>query len=266
MTVNSHLNSIASNCVLRALGRTSIDRSVDFIQSRIATYFKDDIVEQIVFGSYSRETILPRNYDANADVDLMVVFKDSKYKPQTYLDRLRRFAETHYASSEIKQSHPTVQLHLNHIRFELVPAVRGNILYSEHYIPSPDSQWSDWMGTNPRAFNRKLIRVNQANANLTKPLIRVLKCWNAQHGYPFASFDLERHIVENSPTGWGRPERLDSYFFEIVGTLPSFLFGPQWKRDKVLRLNLAVRSARERSRSSQFLAARIEIQRVLKAA
>ena len=266
MTVNSYLTAIADDCILRSLRRASINRSVDFIQRRIAGYFGDAVAEQIVFGSYSRDTILPRTFDANADVDLMVVFKDSSYRPQTYLDRLRRFAESHYSSSEIRQSHPTVQLDLNHIRFELVPAVRGTVLYSEHFIPSPDSEWSDWMGTNPRAFNSELIRVNQANSSLTKPLIRILKCWNAQHGYPFASFELEKHVVENSSYGWGGAQRLDSYFYSIVGTLPTFWFGPQWKRDKVSRLNLAVSNARERSRHSQFLEARIEILRVLKAA
>jgi hypothetical protein len=62
--------------------------------------------------------------DEKSDIDYMVVFSDRDYQPQTYLDRLRRFTEYYYQKSEIKQSHPTIQLELNHIRFELVPAVK----------------------------------------------------------------------------------------------------------------------------------------------
>jgi len=57
----------------------------------------------------------------------MVIFNiyDGQGKPQTYLDRLRELAEVKYSTSEISQSNPTIVLALNHIKFELVPAVNG---------------------------------------------------------------------------------------------------------------------------------------------
>lgn len=58
----------------------------------------------------TRNTILPRYMDSHSDVDYMVVFKDSGFRPQTYLERLRRFVERNYTRSQIKQSHPTIQL------------------------------------------------------------------------------------------------------------------------------------------------------------
>lgn len=266
MTVLSHLQRIAARCIVRDNQKTAIDRSVGYIQRSISGYFGAEVSDQIVFGSYSRNTNLPQQFDAKADVDLMVVFGDRRFRPQTYLDKLRRFTNATYSSSQIKQSHPTVQLDLNHIRFELVPALKGNVFYSEHQIPSPASDWPDWMGTKPRSFNADLSKVNQANSNLTKPLVRVLKYWNAQQGYPFASYELEKHIVENSYTGWGAARRLDSYFYEIVEGLPSFWFGPQWKRDRVARLQQAAKLARQHERHAQTLAAELEIKKVLKAA
>jgi hypothetical protein len=75
----------------------------------------------------------------------MIVFDTSEgqKKPQTYLNRLRRFAELKYSTSEVFQSSPTIVLSLNHISFELVPAI-----YNYGYqIPSPASSWEEWMST-----------------------------------------------------------------------------------------------------------------------
>ncbi|MCP2775197.1 SMODS domain-containing nucleotidyltransferase, partial [Salmonella enterica] len=91
------------------------------------------------------------------------------------LDRLRRFAELRYASSEVAQSHPTVALELNHIRFELVPALKS--WFSGLQIPAKGSDYQSWQDTDPNGFNEKLVNANQANANLIKPLVRIMKYW-----------------------------------------------------------------------------------------
>ena len=93
----------------------------------------DNIEEKFNFGSYTRVTILQRKADEESDVDYMVVFDNSNnYTPQTFLDRLKRFAETKYSTSEIYQSSPTIVLELNNIKFELVPAYKNLATY---YIP-----------------------------------------------------------------------------------------------------------------------------------
>jgi predicted nucleotidyltransferase len=48
---------------------------VTTIKTRIDSYFAD-VTEKKLFGSYVRETILPRKADSNSDVDLMVVFSN----------------------------------------------------------------------------------------------------------------------------------------------------------------------------------------------
>lgn len=78
----------------------------------------------------------------------MVVFEKGGYNPQTYLDRLKRFVEQRYGSSEIYQSSPTIVLELNHIKFDLVPALHQ---YGTTYnIPNGPSAWQS---TNPNDFN-----------------------------------------------------------------------------------------------------------------
>lgn len=197
MTVNSHLTDVASALVLSSTEKASITTSIATLSGRLTSYFGSGIASQFQFGSSTRETILPRRVDPKSDIDYMVVFNtatEGQKKPQTYLDKLRQFAEAKYATSEISQSNPTIVLSLNHIRFELVPAIYN---YG-YYIPSPASSWTDWVATNPNATNQALIDKNKAEHYQIKPLVRLVKYWNALQGYPFASFAIEQFIVQMS--------------------------------------------------------------------
>src|SRR5437868_1925260 len=101
MSVLSYLTDTASKAVLSTGESASITTSVSTLQDRIKAYFGTDVTEQFRFGSYTRDTVLPRRLDSSSDVDYMVVFKDGTSKPQTYLDRLRKFVASKYATSEI---------------------------------------------------------------------------------------------------------------------------------------------------------------------
>src|SRR5690606_4429952 len=101
---------------------------------------------------------------------------------QSYLDRLRRFAEAQYSRSEVAQSHPTVVLNLNHIRFELVPAIKD--WFGGLQIPRRSSGFQTWQDTDPHGFSQALTNTNKSHANLIKPLIRALKVWNVKANYP----------------------------------------------------------------------------------
>lgn len=195
MSVNSYLKDLSSSLVLSGDELTSIQTSIKTLAARLQNYFGSNIVENFKFGSSTRGTMLPRKADSNSDIDYMIVFNisDGKKKPQTYLDRLKRFAESKYSTSEIKQSSPTIVLSLNHIKFELVPAYKD---YSGYSIPSPKSSWSEWMFTDPNGFNEKIVTANVNNNSAIKPLVRLIKYWNAQNGYHFASYDLENFICE----------------------------------------------------------------------
>ena len=72
----------------------------------------------------------------------MLVMDDDGATPQTYLDRVRRAVEAKYSTSDIKQSSPTIVLQMNHIKFEITPAIQS---YSQYKIKD---QWSGWMYTN----------------------------------------------------------------------------------------------------------------------
>ena len=192
LSVNSYLQSLGSSLVLSTSEKSSISTSVDTIKSRLTSYFGADVSGKKIYGSYARETILPRKADENSDVDLMVIFINPyDYKPQSFLNRLKSFAEYYYTQSEIHQSSPTIVLELNHIKFELTPTIVRN---GSYYIPKNSSEW---MYTDPDGFHSKLNDCNKNNGYKAKPIIRILKHWNIQKNYrDLASYQLEKRLAD----------------------------------------------------------------------
>jgi predicted nucleotidyltransferase len=217
MTVSSYLKNTADNAIVRDFEKKSIQSSINTIDSRLKAYFgSDEVREKFIFGSYTRNTILPRNIDERSDIDYMIVFKDDDSTPQTFLNRLKRFVEKYYSRSEIKQSHPTIQLNLDHITFELVPALKN--FWSSYKIPTKNYSGQDWIDTNPNDFNENLVEKNKAHDSLIKPTIRLIKYWNAQNGYIYDSFSLEKWIVDRNFRGFSmfHTPDLKKYFYQCI--------------------------------------------------
>ena len=193
MSVNGYLQNLGSSLVLSTSEKSSISTSVDTLKTRLSYYFGFDIKEKKLYGSYVRETILPRKADENSDVDVMIVFDNpNSYKPQTFLNKLKNFAEQYYSNSEIYQSSPTIVLELNHIKFELTPAYKN---CGSYYIPLNSSSW---MYTDPDGFYSKLNDCNKKNSFKIKPVIRLLKHWNITKNYrDMASFELEKKMADD---------------------------------------------------------------------
>lgn len=143
-----------------------------------------------IFGSYDRDTNLPLSIDHNTDVDIMLVMDDDWCTPQTYLDRVRRAVEAKYSTSAINQSSPTIVLQMQHIKFEITPAIKELGLYK---IKSGDN---GWMYTFCMTDFNNLTKANQANHYMVKPTIRLIKYWNANKNYKaISSYELEKKVV-----------------------------------------------------------------------
>lgn len=236
MTVNSYLTNLSNKAIIRDRERISIQKSVNYLQNKLDIYFGDEITRHFRFGSYDRGTILPRLMDQKSDVDYMVVFSSKDAKPQAYLNRLRRFVNRYYSSSNIAQSNPTIILTLNHIRFELVPAI--DQFWSGLNIPARAGDFDDWIETDPTDFNDMLVDANQSNRNLIKPVVRLVKYWNAKNGYVFDSYFLEQKVVEYGfffqKISGGQ---IKDYYFEFMKNLDVGYYAPAWKKDKIKRLH-----------------------------
>ncbi len=255
MSVLSHLQAKASAAVLSGTEQTSINTSITTINTRAKSWFDSNLVSQFRFGSSTRDTILPRAMDQYSDIDYMIVLKEDGSVPQTYLDRIKRFAEKYYSTSEIKQSSPSIVLELNHIRFDLVPAISS--WGTGYKIPDGSGGWQD---TNPNDFNSSLTEKNKNNQNLIKPTIRLMKYWNAQNGYVFDSFSLEKWIIGLS--FWSCTNQKD-FLFTVFDNITVSYDWAQWRKDKVTRAKQIVQNVRDYERQSMPATAESEVKKLV---
>lgn len=258
MSVLSHLNKLSSELVLTETEKSNISVSLNTLATRLNAYFGSNIKEHFAFGSYTRGTILPRKADAHSDVDYMVVFStaDGQKKPQTYLDRLKNFANAKYSTSEIYQSHPTLVLSLNHIKFELVPAV-----YNYGYmIPSPSSSWQEWIYTDPSKAYKDILDKNKDNNYAIKPLVRLIKYWNAKQGYPYTAFSLEQYIVNSYYFGC---TSLKDYFYQFWSDFNANFGDSQTTKDKVARAKKYAKEAKSLESNGYPYLAEDEIKKIV---
>ncbi|MDR0827623.1 MAG: hypothetical protein LBN33_07080 [Desulfovibrio sp.] len=257
MSVLSFLTTTASNAILSSDEEASITKSINTLKSRIDSYFNSGVIkEHFRFGSSTRGTILPRSMDKNSDIDYMIVFTDNNYTQQTYLNRLKTFVEKYYNRSEIYQSSPTIVLELNHIKFDLVPAITN----WSGALQIPDGS-DGWIVTNPNEFNTTLEEKNKTNNFLIKPTIRLMKYWNSTSNYPFDSFELEKMICAMS--FWFQNNQKD-YLFNVVENFNAPFYGPQWVLDEIARAQKIVSNVRRYENQNMPAQAESEIKKLFR--
>lgn len=237
MSCNSYLVSIARSLVLSDQEKESIARSITTLQSRLDSWFGNAVTKHFQFGSSVRETILPRKVDSNSDIDYMVVFDNGdNSKPQTYLEQLKRFATKKYSTSEVFRDHPTTVLSLNHIKFELVPAISYYGLDDYYQILADTTSYMDWTLTRPMDINNRLNTKNNQYHYQIKRLVRLLKYWNVLNGKVYSSYELESYVINHVFFGCSS---LEDYFYEAVKHLPEGTL-PEYKKNKVQSLKTKI--------------------------
>lgn len=258
MSVQSHLDNLSSNLNLSQEEKDKVKKSIDTLSDRLNKYFDGQLNGHFTFGSFTRGTILPRKADQYSDVDYMVVFRNpNNYKPQTLLNYLRNFVEYYYKQSEIHQSHPTIVLELNHIKFELVPAKQDS--WGTIYIPSRASSYEEWMVTNPNEFNKKLTDANVKYSYKIKPLVRLMKYWNRLNGSYLSSYDLENRIVG---TYYWNCSSLKDYIYSTFENLTYNYFDTQGYKDKVDRAKRIIKQTKEYESNNMPYSAESEIKKL----
>ncbi|HMV08164.1 MAG TPA: hypothetical protein PK325_00945 [Cyclobacteriaceae bacterium] len=197
--------------------RERIKGSLEQLEKILKDQFRGELQEVKRFGSFTRNTILPRKYDTHADVDLMVVFKtdSTRYTPGTYRERLLRVLNGAYPNSISKKDFPAVKLELNHIMFDVVPAYQESYSWDTSlYIPGAADSWRT---TVPNDINDSLTKMNQSYGdNIVRQVIRLCKHWNFGAGYPFESYLMEKKIVEMF-FWWG--DNLYEKFMSVLSNL-----------------------------------------------
>ena len=219
--INNHLKKISSELLIKPKSLTGINiaRSIDSITKNLHAHFLKDVDDVMVFGSYSRNTILPREFDPNSDIDILILFncENEKLKPESYRERLKRFAMKHYERGKVLKDHPSIVVELDHINFDLVPGIFDDgVFYDSIEIPGKEN---DWIETSPKEFGKSLAEANTRFNSIVKPIIRLLKYWNAVNDYPYSSsFKLEKMISELNFSS----ENYQSGFFYAIDKLETW--------------------------------------------
>lgn len=85
VSINSYLRNLSYRYYLKNDSKEieKIDRSLKNLLGNLDKALDNRIKRRFVFGSYDRDTILPRTYDNNSDIDLMIVFNTTKIRKNT---------------------------------------------------------------------------------------------------------------------------------------------------------------------------------------
>ncbi|MEW8057600.1 MAG: hypothetical protein AB2796_20000, partial [Candidatus Thiodiazotropha sp.] len=113
--------------------------------------------------------------------------------------------------------------------------------------------------------NQFLINKNQSHYNLIKPLVRIMKYWNAQNRYPYDSYELEQLIVGHGY--WfsilSASTQIRDYFFDVVESLQAGLLATKLRQDAVARARRLVDEAKSLERQGYTDSAERVIRRLL---
>lgn len=226
--VAEHLAAVVRRAVVSNVDKGVMNVSLKTLMTRIGAEFDRFVVTRTaVFGSFTRDTLLPAAIDPETDVDVLVVFRERGQKPAVYIEKLRQFAALHYPSSAIISGNGTLHLKLVHARVELVPALEGiNGLQIPGKGPLPA-----WVATDPEAAARELREKNAAHQGLILPLVRLARYWNALNDYPFASFELEQRVVGHRFAFVAK--NLKAYFFDFMRSLPAAVTAGSVKAERI---------------------------------
>jgi predicted nucleotidyltransferase/uncharacterized protein (UPF0248 family) len=219
MNINSILTQFAQRDLVLGNNdkeREKINASLTHLEKILKDRLGKTIVGFVRFGSFTRNTILPRQYDPNSDVDLMVVFDKTNYdySAGTYRKWIVDEVSSAYPNSLSKKDHPVVKLELNHIMFDIVPAYITNSAWGSKTFYIPDVK-DGWRVTIPNDLNDALAQKNQDYGNnIVRNTIRLCKHWNASYGYVHQSYLMEKQILNKI---FWHGDNLYDKFISVVG-------------------------------------------------
>jgi hypothetical protein len=183
-----------------------------------------------LIGSYDRSTLI--RYLSEGDVDVMVVLHYSENKdwdnPEgtiKVLDKFKSILDDAYPKTEKRRDQNCISMTFSQFRLDIVPAFKWN----DGSYRIPDSIRKKWLPTDPTQFADKITSVNKNMGGSFVPLIKMVKAWNRDQGYPLRSFHLECIMYNHYCTynqGYTYNSMLKLFFESLQGSLSFATYEP----------------------------------------
>lgn len=214
------------------------------------TYFasQSETDHAFLVGSWSKST----NVRPPRDVDMFFVLPPSVgqrfdayvgNKQSALLQEVRQALQVTYPTTDMRADGQVIVVRFNSMNVEVVPAF---VLPDGQYATCDTNDGGRYRRSDPVAEVDRIDTVDATNNNNLRPLVRMLKAWQANCNVPIKSFWLELLVVDFLPNS---PWRLNSYFFYdwlmrdffafmltrtntrlwVPGTIEAIWIGDAWK-------------------------------------
>src|SRR6266496_4775806 len=186
--------------------------------------------EPKVTGSWDRNTLT--RYLSEGDVDVMVIMHYGENKgwdnPEgtiRCLDRFKAILDKAYPDTFKRRDQNCISMQFSEFRLDVVPAFK----FTEGYYKIPDSVRKLWVPTNPFTFAEKITEVNKTMGETFVPLIKMVKGWNREVGWPIRSFHLEcimYHRYKTYTQGYTSSSMVKVFFENLAYYLSNPCYDP----------------------------------------
>jgi Second Messenger Oligonucleotide or Dinucleotide Synthetase domain len=186
--------------------------------------------ESKVTGSWDRNTLT--RYLFEGDVDVMVILHYGKNKEWENaegtikaLDRFKDILDEAYEDTPKRRDENCISMQFSEFRLDVVPAFK----YEDGYYTIPDTVRKLWVKTNPFEFADKITEVNKTMGGTFVPLIKMVKGWNREVGWPIRSFHLEcmmYHRYSTYTQGYTYSSMVKVFFENLANYLSKPCYDP----------------------------------------
>lgn len=184
--------------------------------------------ESKVIGSWDRNTLT--RYLFEGDVDVMVVLHHGKNEDWDNadgtiksLDKFKNILDDTYPDTPKRRDENCITMQFSEFRLDVVPAFK---MTSGKY-KIPDAVRKKWIYTDPISFADKITKVNKTMEGSFIPLIKMIKGWNREVGWPIRSFHLECMMYARYKT-YTKSYTYNSMVKVFFEHLPDYLASPTY--------------------------------------
>jgi hypothetical protein len=208
-----------------------------------------------VIGSWDRRTLTRRL--SEADVDVMVILHYGKNKgwdngdgTVNALDKFKSILQEAYPNTTMRRDVNCITMKLNQFRLDVVPAFK----WDSGFYKIPDSVRRQWVPTDPFTFASWMTTVNTSMGGDFKPLVKMVKGWNREVGWPLRSLHLEALMYLRYRT-YPESYTYDSMLNNFFAALPNYLRTACYEPVKGDRLDTYLDTSSTRTRASAIVKA-----------